>query len=380
MSLTIADLQDNLQGMIHGSSVSKISNIFSLFGRAASSVLLDVDLAETRRVQQIPNALYDSILDYSAPTDLKGNRIIDIRPSGERSGSDNLNQSFGKEFDLMKNNSSYTVRQNKGIKTVRISKSLTAPTLLHDCSSLTSNGTWTASGVAIALAADTVNFVTGSGSLRFNSSGAGTASITNSTLNAIDISSLTDGSLFLWFYTPTGSSVTAVSLLWGSSATDYYSVSATTNHFGQAFANGWNLVRFDQTSAATTGAPDATVVNYLKVNLAVSGALSSLRVDNIVDIKGVAWEMEYYSKYLFADGTTGAWKEFPTDISDTINLDTESMDVYLRKCAVETYGQLQGASLDRQQAEVDYAKALSRYKSLYKSETVEPRQFYYRMK
>jgi hypothetical protein len=380
MSYSISDVENNLQGMIHGSSVSKIAGIYSLFGRAAAKVLLDIDAADTRRIQPIANALYDSILDYAAPADLKQNRIIDVRPSGERSGSDNLGQSYGKEFDLMKNGSSYAVRQNRGVKTVRISKSLTAPTLLSDCNSITTNGTWAASGVASDLAEDTFNFVSGSGSLSFNASGAGSAILTNSTMTAVDISGMTNGALFYWFYTPTGASVTSASLKWGSNSTNYYTKTVTATHFGQPFADGWNLVRFDQNSSTTVLAPDNTAIGYLQVTIVVTGALNALRLDNIVDINGVAWEMEYYSKYLFTDGTTGAWKEFPTDLTDTVNLDTDTFSLFMWKCAEYAFFQLQGQSLDTDRAAAEYRDTLARCKGTYKSEVVEPRQFYYRMR
>ena len=75
---TIADAKNDLEGIIHSSNLTKVVNINSLFQRAARNLLSKIDSSGTKRIAQITDAIHDEIYDYTAPTDLKGNKIIDI--------------------------------------------------------------------------------------------------------------------------------------------------------------------------------------------------------------------------------------------------------------------------------------------------------------
>jgi hypothetical protein len=386
MAYTIAQLKVDLQGILRGTSLSKVSGPNELISRAGRQVLLDCDPQETKRIAQISNAIYDSVYDYPTPVDLKGVSIIDIRPQVTRDIDDSMSQTYAKSFDLRKENNTFQVQFNSGIKTVRISKNTIAGSLLNGCDSLTANGTWTNGGVASSPTVDTVIKVTGSGSLSFNSSGSGAAYLENSTMTAVDLSAqLNQGSEFLWVYMPDPTQVTSVDLRWGSSSTAYWNRTVTTGQIG-AFQTGWNLLRFDWNGSTETGTPDSTKINYVRVTLNVTAANNNFRIDSLVSNLPTIYEMVYYSKYIF-QAAGGTWQESVQADSDLINLDTESYNLLVLKAAEMAALNIQEAILarghlinfDYSTYGTEYDKALAEYKMRYKSEIIQPRVKYYRV-
>ena len=384
MSYTITKAKEDLQGVLKGTSVNKITNINRLFNRAARQLLEDVDPQETKRKAQIANAIYDQVYDYSAPSDLKGNKIIDLRPQVNRSQSDSFSQAYSRDFDLNKlvEDNLLQVTFNQGVKTIRIKKSLTGAIAVNEVNGISTNGTWVGSNDATNLTTDSLNYVSGSGSVRFDLSGATTTgTLTNSTFTAIDLSDHEDeSSLFLWVFLPDSSVVTSFSLRWGSSAADYWSDSATTQHIG-AFVNGWNLLRFDWNGATETGTPSASAVDYLQLSITYNGdPETDIRIDNVVSNLGQIFDAEYYSKYLFTSGSSGAWIEEVASDSDYLNLDTDSYNLFLFKAAELAAQQSEMTKDDTMYFSNQYMRAVGRYKGMYKSEVMKPRAFYYKMR
>ena len=127
MSYTITKAKSDLQGILHGTSVNKVTNILSVFNRAARQVLEDVDPQETKRKAQITTALFDQVYDYTAPSDLKGNKVIDIRPQINRTSADVFSQNYSANFDIFKTTDDglLQIEFNEGIKTLRAKKDLT---------------------------------------------------------------------------------------------------------------------------------------------------------------------------------------------------------------------------------------------------------------
>lgn len=350
MSQSISNLKDDLIGITHGANLNKVKNLNSLFFRAAGNLLAMIDSVETKRTMQLTNAIHDDVYDYSAPADLKGNKVIDIRPQVNRGIQNNFSQGFTEDFDLRKalkeGKEIFTVRHNSGTKSLRIAATHNSKRVtIHACDNITDNGTWAASSDASNLTQDTLNYVSGSASLRFDLAAGGTSGVlTNSTLTQVDITDHDEvGSLFLWLYFPTGSAITSVNLRWGNSSTVYWNRSVTATHEGLSFQNGWNLLRFDWNGATETGTVDPAVIDYVRVAITYSSAsiLSACRLDNIVVSIGSIYEIEYYSKYLFQT-SAGTWQETTSADGDIINLDTESYNLFRYECALAIAQQLQG--------------------------------------
>lgn len=382
MALNVQLLENRLIRYLHGTTLDQVVNPLDLIYEGAQNLLLDIDPQETKRIQQL--AIFNSVYDYSCFPDLKGNAAIDIFPQVNRQYSDYWSQQYNQQFDLSKQTSlqdSFTVLFNTSTKSLRINApTLTAPTILNQASGTANNGTWSAGGTASSLTTNNTNFQSGGGSLQFGLT-SGTGFVSNSTSASTDISAmLNQGSLFAYCYLPTGSQFTSVTLSWGSSSSNYYSVTATTNQLGVAFNNGWNLIQFPWLGATVTGTPNSAAITYLKVSFVTTSTQTGVLVNNIYAGMPLLCNIEYYSKYLFRDNTTGAYQETPTDPSNLINLDTETFNLLVYQCAYILAQQTQGVDAlfyDANYFSSLYNQSLERYKALYKSEKQITQASYY---
>ncbi len=389
MSYSVTNLKSDLTGMLHGTTLSQISGVNNLIDRAAREVLLDVDPAETKRTVEISTPIFDDIWDYAVPADLKGNRVIDIKPNSFRFPSDRMSQSYNKDFDINKNfldsNSAFTIVHNTGVKTIRIDDNNQIKGITLDTAD-TDQG-WTAVSTASNLKTDNVNFISGSGSISFDlAAGANpsTGTINKTLASQLDMTDhLNQSSLFYYVWFPTASDITSVELQWGSDSSNYYSRTATVTSEGNSFADGWNLIRAEWLGATVTGTPVVTAIDFVQVGVTYNGtAQTAVRVDNIVSNLGRIMEIEYYSKFLFRDSTTGGFQETVADDSDLINLDTESYNLLTYKAGILAAQQQQGVSavnFDVPFFEQRYATALKRYRAMYKNEVTKPTNAYYKM-
>ncbi len=388
MSYSISTLKNNVVAQFHGTTSNKIVDFDGLINRAARQVLLDVDPIETIRISQLSSPIFNSVWNYACPTDLKGTGIIDIRPQVNRQNTDIVQQVYNQQFDLSKLTdlmNKVTVQWNTQVKSLRINvPGLTAPTQLNTCDSLTGNGTWAATSTASNLSVDNVNFVSNSGSLKFDLAITGpTGYLENSTMAQVDLSDwASQGYFFLYTYLPTASAFTNVNIRIGSSSANYYSMDATVTQDNTAFQNGWNLLSFAWSGATTTGSPDSSALDYIRVTWTYSGAAQvGIRLDQITASLGSIFEIEYYSKDIFRSAA-GTFKEEETLDTDLVNLDTESYNLLLWKVSEYVAQQVQG--LDAQYNDGPYfanlyLQTLARYQALNKSQRQKLTGTYYRL-
>lgn len=386
MSYSITQLKSDLEPMLHGTTLDEVPNIDSVISRCARQLLHDVDPQETIRKSPMSSAIFGETYVYPAPTDLKTDKVIDIRPQVNRKNWQNPSQTFSRNFDLNKDGQQMllNVDYNTGVKTLNISIPPQTALVVNNADDITDNGTWAVTANATNLTEDTLNYVAGNSSLRFDiSSGSNptTGYIENSTMDEIDISTYDpDGTVFMWVYLPTASDFTSVNLRIGSSSSDYYSGSVATSQGGVSFVNGWNLLAFKISQLSETGTVDPTAIDYIRVTFTTDGtAQTSVRVNGITVQLGAIYEIEYYSNYLFRDYTTGAWKETVTDDSDFVNLETSTYNLLLDLTALTLVQQLQGQNgmFDYGFLQKKYNDSLMRYKAMYKSQVLKPTQKYY---
>src|SRR3990167_8914738 len=150
--------------------------------RAVRFVLGDMDLRSHKRSSQLSPNMFENVFDYAAPSDLKGEKIIDFRKQVRRSSYEKWLLVDEVEFDRRKNISTHRVAikdENFG-KILRIDgvEGFESKTL-HDCNSVTANGTWAVGTDASNITADADNFISGS-ALNFDmATGAATGYIEN---------------------------------------------------------------------------------------------------------------------------------------------------------------------------------------------------------
>ncbi|HXB13123.1 MAG TPA: hypothetical protein VNZ45_14140, partial [Bacteroidia bacterium] len=101
MAYSVTTVLNDLSGVVHGTTINKIPNVYGILNRAARAVLLDVDPKETQRIVSL-NQVFNDVFDYPAPSDLKGDRLIDLRPQAGRNPSDIFTQGYAQDFDANK--------------------------------------------------------------------------------------------------------------------------------------------------------------------------------------------------------------------------------------------------------------------------------------
>lgn len=382
MSYSITTCNGEVAAALHGTTLNKITNLNGLHNRTARQLLLDIDPQETIRKVTTASPIFYQVWDYACPVDLKGNRIIDIAPPYYRTPYQVDGQMYNQDFDVSKNlsnpASSFTIQYNTAVKTIRINDtSLPQGVVLDACDAV---NTWAVGGTASTLTENNINYASGSGSLCFNAT-TGTGTISETLSATVDLSSqLNQSTFFYYLYLPTGSQLTSTEIRWGSSSSNYYSVVSTTQFGGNAFQTGWNLISANWLGATVVGSPTVTAINYLYIGVTVTANQTGICVDNIVSTMGLYRQLEYYSKYMYRDATTGAFQETVTDNSNLINLDTESYNLYFNLLMFYITAQVQGLSatfFDSNFFGQEYVKAKTRYTSLIKSQVTKPRTSYY---
>lgn len=347
---TVGTFKSKLEGKLHGTTLARVAGVYAKIGEAAGRVLARVDPYNTKKRYTIENAIYDKVYNYTAPSDLKGtSKIIDIRPIGDRSTHDNIMGRYGREFDIKKDTDTVSVEVLSGVKTLRLSKQLTERTVLHQCDSLTANGTVTGSGDVENLTTDTLNYISGDSSIKFGLSGStGTGILTFALDSTIDISDLDDvGALFEWLRFPDSTRLTSVTLRWGNDASNYWEETATAAHDRSFVSNAWQLIGHEWGSATEVGTPDADYVDWVQVqvNYTAGTALTGVYLDNITASLGEVWEMIYYSNCLFTDATGNTWKTIPTADTDIVMLDDEHASLLVYEMMLVLAQELQGESM-----------------------------------
>ena len=385
---TVGNLKTDLTAALHGTTLNKVQSVNAIIQRAASTLLLEVDPQETIRINQLTSPIFNQVYDYALPTDLKGNAIIDIRPQANRTLLDRYLQEYNQAFDINKAftlQPNFTIQFNKGQKSIRIDNNLLlSGIMLNSADTITGNGTWVASGGAENLTQNNLQFTNGvASSISFDTvAGGTTAVLTNSTMQSQDLS---DGYLqahqFLYSFLNPASSFTQIELRFGTDEDNYFKETFTTTQSGTAFENGWNLVDGDWADATVVGSPDSEDIGYLQVRWVYDASVvTDVCLNQIWSRLGVISEIEYYSKYMFQNASTGAFQETITADTNLINLDTETRNLLFLLTAAYCVQQIQGAdalTFDANYFQSAYDRALLSYKGRYKSQLQKPRSTYY---
>lgn len=384
--MDITTLLTDLASVVHGTTVNKVPNIYGIINRAAREVLLDVDPKETQKIVEL-SQVFNDVFDYPCPPDLKGDRMVDLRPQAGRNPWDIFTQDYAQDFDANKLtnflNKTY-VQWNTGVKTLRIeAPTLVAPITITDTGSITG---WAATVGASNLRLDTTYMVAGSGALVFDLlAGNPSGYIESSTLFPVNLTAHARiSNLFVWVYMPLGTAITNFDLRWGSGSADYYNYTTTVTQQGTPFVNGWNLLQFPWVSASQTGTPNNSLIQYVRFTPTYNSTLQTgFKVDNLTSNLGFIFELQYYSKGMFRNPATNVFVENVLDATFNnylINLDTDSYNLLFNKTAYYIAQALQGADAgyDATYWDTEYQSALKRYKGLNPSEAMLKGSVYYR--
>ena len=186
---------------------------------------------------------------------------------------------------------------------------------IHNCDSLTADGTWAASTGASNLTIDSTIFKEGNGALNFDTVAGTSLVLTNSTLASKDYSELKKQShITMQVYLPTITNFTSIRLRYGSSSTLYIEKTETQPAGNATLKTGWNLFAFRWADATDTGA-DATALDYIQIVITFSAATTDtdFRIDDIRIGKEVEMELEYFSLAMVKQADGDYQLEFDAD-------------------------------------------------------------------
>ena len=379
MSHTIAQLETDLPGLLHGTNLNHVQNKYGIYARAAEKCLEDISFYETKRVAQITNAVYSDIYEYALPSDLSGDDIIDIRPQVNRKSYQAPLRQDSMEFNRFKKTNKFIISNNSGVRMLNFNSGETGATLLNACDSLTENGTWLLADDALNITLDNLNYVSGTGSLNFDVSGVTTtASLYNLNITETDLSEYEDsGTLFVWVYMPVA--ITSATLYWGDDLSGKYWYNSATSAQNGVFQVGWNLIRFDWNGATKTGTPNSTKVKAVKISLTYDGnADTDYRIDNIIVTRGTIYEIEYYSSYLFSTAG-GVLKNSVSDPTDIVILE-DGYQTFLSKVVELMQAQIRAedSTFDINYYKGEYIVEAKKYKAKFPTEVISKVRNYYR--
>jgi len=384
------ELYEMVDGMVH-QKFSQVNDRQVTVNRAVRFVLGDMDMRGHKRNAVISPNVFNDVYSYTAPSDLKQDALIDIRRQRPRNSFEKFYLVDETEFDRMKGVSEYIVAiedddLGKILKIDGVEGNTRA--VLHNCNSVTANGTWAVGGDASNITADTENYITGGASLNFDmATGAATGHIELTGATQIDLTNHDEkGSIFVWVFIPDysdaeGDTVTNFILRWGNDDSAYWSRTVTTTNEGLTFHDGWQLLRFDWNGATETGTVDPSAIDYLRLTVTKAAALAAdtdWRVDEIVSRVGDIYNVVYYTKYGWTD-SAGAYIEESSATTDLVVADTTEIEIISNKAAEYASQEL------KEYDEVSYFRGeyerLKRvYRSKYPTERMKRRNKYYRFR
>ena len=162
----ITQIKADLSGILHGTTLSKVQNFDGLLLRAGRQVMGDIDLKET--VNKHRFTLYKDVYDYVCPTDIKGNKIIDIYPVNNDFNvsvyGQRINQTFNRNMagGWINNDLNYDYDAYK--RAIKINaKMLPQPIIIDKAIDST-----TYTGTVTNLITDPINYKVNKQSVRFN--------------------------------------------------------------------------------------------------------------------------------------------------------------------------------------------------------------------
>jgi len=381
-----ADFYEIVSGMTH-KKFAQVNDRQVIANRAVRYVLGDMDLRSTKRASALSPNMFANVYDYAAPSDLKGNKIIDIRKQVNRDSYERWLLVDEADFDRTKAKSAYrvAVRDDDFTRLLRIDGvEGDQSALLHACQSLTANGTVAASADASNLTVDTDNYISGGSSLNFDmAAGAATGVVEFTDITDVDLTDFDEkGSIFLWVYIPDysdaqGDTVTNFILRWGNDSSNYWHRTVTTNNEGLTFYDGWNLLRFDWNGATEVGTVNPATIDYLRFTVTKSTSLAAdtdWRIDEIVARIGEVYDVLYYSKYGW-QSSAGTFIEESTATTDLLIADTDEVEGIAFKAA-EFAAQELFARDEVQYFKQEYETWKKRYQAKYPSEALKVRRNY----
>lgn len=375
------DLQNAIVDATINPNIGTQVALTAILNRTARMVYMEADLKSAKRYAALTPNIFDDVYTYVAPTDLKDYAIIDVRPQAEptRTLNSRVRLVTPEAFSRKKGgrNLYVSVLDDELARVLLIdidvndNKEVVSTLDSLDAGSSTN---WVLFGDATNVVLDTNNKVEGGGSVKFDLVGSGTtAGIQNSGIDSFAIGTdvVDSGAAFAWIYINSITNITNFILRIGSSSTVYFQITETTDAAGNAFVNGWNLIRFDFADKTETGTVDRGAIDYVAIYMTKTSGKNDdgYRVDALQLHSGEIYNILYYSKFPWQTASS-VYAENSTQGTDYLNCDTDDFDIFVFRGKMELARELR----DWEQykfAEAEYQRMLQKYKLVHPSERLK---------
>lgn len=314
MSTTIASIQTQLNSYIADSSTDRVSAAERLQYITEATIWLQAELDNDHSIRTYSVSYFDTINYYKINAAISD--VLESNALRRATSEENVDltrkdaRQLAIDISEEQMESAYALERRDGNLYLAINHDSKYDALIvTSFDSLTSaGGTWaadTTNSDATNVAIDTVDGSNGTtGCLSFDvdvsQSGNNRATIYNNDLDDEDLTDYKD--LATWLIDvkfPEITNISSVTLYWGSSSTNYYSVTQTTNYDGSAFsADFLNTLKFTWSGASVTGTPDDTLINYIRIDVNYTGAqadATSFKLDNLRLVRPEVLTLHYTS-------------------------------------------------------------------------------------
>lgn len=377
---TRSNLKSSLTGRIHNKN-GLLNDINTTINDAVRDVFAAIDFRTSKRKASSASNLFNGQYEYACPTDLKGNKIIGFQPQNQdRSIFSSWRLTSEEEFDQRKSSGDNIISfsDRDFVRKVLVSTVVNEDSVVVD--PLDSATSWSAFGDGTNLLTDSQQYIKGSGAIKFDLSAAGgtTAGITK-TVSTYDLTDYkSNGSAFVWAWVTSATNLTNYKIRLGSDSSNYYEMTVTVTNDGSAFYTGWNLLRFDFSTKATTGTPDDDACDYVALYMTkTAGKISETdyRFDHIILQNGEYHNLIYYTSYPW-QSSVGTYKRLSTDDTDYLNVSEDEYGIIVEKLV--EYAGLEAREYDDVDRAVNnYKEKLKVYLKQYKSEALPSQETYY---
>jgi hypothetical protein len=198
---------------------------------------------------------------------------------------------------------------------------------------------WVASGDAHNVGDDLYIYKDGAGAISFDITVSGTsATLTKTNANDNLFTYINVGHFRVWSYLESVTNLTSISFAWGTSASNYYLQSVTTQSDGTAFVVGWNQLDFTWDGCSQIGTPNPNIISRYQFvftyGVSYTGG-TSFRLDYLRLMVPDQMKLSYYSGYKGTSSTGTELTKFTasTDILNIGAFDAGLTNLYSIKAA-----------------------------------------------
>lgn len=286
MSLTEAALETNFNTYIADTSTDRVSAAERLQFATESVIWLQQELENEHQDKTYVLNYFDNVHYYKST-----NSIADLLEGADLRRSEKYQyfsfthksaRELAEEIGQKATESCWAIERHDSDSYLVVNHRSRFPAAqISSMESLTDiGGTWapdTTNSDANNLTIDPVEYKQGSGSFNFDitvaQSANNRATIQNTSVTPMDLTNYNDiGSWIFWVYLPTVTYFTSLTFYWGSTTSNYWSATVTTDINGNSFAAGWNRVAISWPNATMTGTPDKTSITYLRFDINYSAS------------------------------------------------------------------------------------------------------------